>query len=1583
MVEVIRVDNEERLARHLKRMSAELTSARDRLHEAEQRRTEPIAVVGVGCRYPGGVSSPEQLWQVVAERRDAVSGLPVNRGWDLTGFYDPTSETPGSSSTRSGGFLHEADQFDAEFFDISPREAAALDPQQRLLLETSWEALERAGIDPRSLRGSQVGVFVGSNIQDYAHVLDAAGQAAHGYVVTGTNGSMVSGRISYTLGLQGPSETIDTACSSSLVALHQAVRALRDRECVAALAGGATVLSTPRAFAEFTRQRALAPDGRCKAFGQGADGFGLAEGAGVLVLERLSDAQRHGHPVLAVIRGSAVNQDGASNGITAPNGPSQERVIRDALSAAGVSAAEVDLVEAHGTGTRLGDPIEAAALFGVYGAVRDPGHPLYLGSVKSNLGHTQAASGIAGVIKVVEAMRHRVLPPTLHAEQPTSEVDWSSGTIQPLTDALPWQRGDHPRRAGVSSFGISGTNAHVLLEEAPEQPAEAEATERRVRLPVAPWLISARSAKALTAQAKRLADWVVQDPAALAHALATTRSQFEHRAVVLGDGLAALAAGAEHPAVITGLVDPDVQVAFMFSGQGSQRPGMGKQLHETFPVFAEAFDAVCAEFDPHLSQPLASVVFNEDPTSLDRTEFAQPALFAVETALYALVTSWGVRPRRLLGHSIGELTAAHVAGVFSLADACRLVAARGRLMQALPPGGAMAALRATEAEALALVADRTDQVGIAAVNGPRSVVLSGDSDTVAEIADRWRAQGRPVKRLNVSHAFHSPRMDAMLADFLAVASSVRYGQPTVPVVSNLTGRTATATELADPQYWVDHVRHAVRFRDGVRALADEGITTLVELGPDGVLTGMAADCLPNESIRCVATVRRDRDEPLAVLTALAQLHCDGVPVDWSQVLPAASAHVALPTYAFQRERHWLDADPDSGTSPRDRRLWALVSGGDTEALAAELRLPADASLDAVLPALDQWRRRPVQSTMDDWRYTVAWRPVSVPPDRQPTGTWLLITLREPVLSLDVEALAGVLAARGAKVVRTTVPAAADRAGVARSLAAGSAVDGVLCLLDLDSTLLVIQSLGDIRSTAPLWCLTQVESTPEQAMIWGLGRVFALEHPDRWGGLVDLPSTVDDDALELVASVLAGPEDQVAVRDNAVLARRVVPLTTVAEPMAPLTGTVLITGGTGGLGAHVARSVARQGDGVHLLLVSRRGPAAPGADELSAELSELGATVTIAACDVADRQALERLLAEIPADRPLTAVVHAAGVLDDGVLDGQTPDRFATVLAPKAGAAKHLHELTADRELRAFVLFSSLSGVVGNAGQGNYAAANAYLDALAEHRHRLGLPATAVAWGPWAEDGMGQWVDGDKLRHAGLRPMPSAAAVDALWSAVTVNAPVVLVADVRWDKFAAASGTGRTSPQLRELVTATTQQTATLVEDLLGAAPDVQRQALLTLVRDQVAATLGHADGGRIEPGQAFQHLGFDSLTAVELRNRLVTATGLDLPTTLVFDHPNPAVLAEFLRAGLLREAVAGPERALVEIDRLDLLLGDAELDGTGRALVAARLRELARSFPAPGEEPAGDSPTLRQASAAEVVEFINSQLGIVPQSEVR
>ncbi|MFI6151922.1 type I polyketide synthase [Kitasatospora sp. NPDC051170] len=1905
-------------------------------HDLADAAQEPIAIVGMSCRFPGGIGNPDELWDLVDRGVDALTPFPRDRGWDVDALYDPESTRPGTTYTREGGFLHDAAEFDPGFFGISPREALAMDPQQRLLLEASWEAIEHAGIDPLTLRGSRTGVFVGGRALDYGpRVHEEVPEHLAGYLLTGGSPAVISGRVSYVLGLEGPALTVDTACSSSLVALHLAGRALRDGECSTALVSGVAVMATPGAFVEFSRQRGMAPDGRCKAFSADADGTGWGEGVAVLVLERLGDARRLGHEVLAVVRGSAVNQDGASNGLSAPSGLAQQRVIREALRDAALTVADVDVVEAHGTGTRLGDPIEAEALLATYGQRGADRHPLLLGSIKSNIGHTQASAGLGGIIKMVMAIRHATVPRTLHVTEPTPHVAWDSGAVRLVTEPTPWPETGRPRRAAVSSFGVSGTNVHVIIEQPPAQAeaaapsetpseteplAEAETqagadapspADRPAAAPLVPWPLSADRPESLRAQARRLYGSTAarhSTPTDVGHSLATTRPALEQRAVVLGadgdellEGLAALAEGRPSPHVVLGSVRPEAKTAFLFTGQGAQRPGMGRDLHRRFPAFAAAWDEVTAHLDPLLGRPLAEVAFADAGTPeaelLNRTNWTQAALFAFELALFRLLEGFGVRPDVLIGHSIGELSAATAAGVLSLPDAASLVAARGRLMEALPAGGAMVAVQASEAEMLPVLAGQREHVAIAALNGPRTTVIAGTESAVLAIAAHWTELGRKTHRLKVSHAFHSPLMEPMLAEFRSVAERVTYHPPRIPVVSNVTGGPAGPDELRSADYWTRHVRLPVRFADGIRTVLGQQVDRFVEIGPDAVLSALVGQCLPEEQdadrYTVVPALRRDRAEEQGLLTALSTLHVQGGRVDWAAVLADhRPRRVALPTYAFQRQRFWLEdrarsADlATAGLTPVDhplvsagvpladgraevftsvlsltRQPWladhtvqgtavvpgtavvelvagaghrlgcervaeltvntplvvpdgagiaiqlvveparegaraftlysrpaaaqadnpqagppwsahaeglleprsaqtgtAARPGGDArrpegaaeidldelldglaetgfgygpaflglraawrsgDDLFVEASLPEVARQDAasytVHPALldallrpvalgalaetgpDGTRRRyglPYSWSGVSWRtggadtlrarfrpagadavsvevtdgsgapvgsidaltlrparlgdlvtappvveramFRLDWTPVPASAVAPQPGRWALLDptaavaadpsdspgrsdLSDPSDSpgrsdlSDLSAPSAPEPFDGLRALRAAMDAGRPAPPVvllplaphpAAATAPAEAVrEQLACVLAvlhdwaaedrLTASRLVVLTTGGVATTD-----AEVPD-PAQAAVWGLVRSAQAEYPGRIL-LLDLAPTgpaptaatgpAPITATGPVMAALAGEEPQSAERDGRLLAPRLAPAARTAFGEARLDpdGTTLITGGTGAIGAALARHLVRHHGVRHLVLTGRRGPAAEGAEQLRAELRELGAEVTLAACDVAERDQLAALLATIAPEHPLRSVVHAAGVVADGTVASLDAGRFDTVLRAKADGAWHLHELTRGLDLSAFVLFSSAAGVLGSPGQGNYAAANATVDALAAHRRAAELPGVSLAWGWWDQrNGMAGRLgeaETQRMAKAGLLPLTEAEGLALFDAALGATASDAVLVPMRIDRAAlrGQANAGLLPAVLRGLAPAP-QATAApeQAEDAVGLR---DRWATLSgkeldaelsrLVATTVASVLGHSDAEAVDTTRGFLDLGFDSLSAMDLRGRLGRTTGLRLPATLIFDHPTPAAVTDLMREQLAADLGRhGANRLRQELDTLaDLLAGHAPT-GEERQHTAARLRALLREVEGAVEAETSDD-DVSSASAQELFDLLDAEL---------
>lgn len=1514
---------------------------------------EPIAIVSMACRLPGA-DQPEEFWRLLSAGAHGISAFPERwRGLDL---YDPDPDAVGKSYACEGGFLRDVELFDAAFFGISPREARSLDPQQRLVLETGWELFERAGIRPSELAGSATGVFLGSVGSDYAAAGESGLASLDGHTGMGTLSSVISGRLAYVLGLQGPAITVDTACSSSLVALHLACMSLRRGESDLAVAGGVTVMNTPAIFVEFSRLRGTSASARCRSFSADADGAIWAEGCGMVLLKRLSDAKRDGDTVLGLVRGSAVNQDGHSQGLSAPNGPAQQRVIRDALAASGLSPSDIDAIEAHGTGTRLGDPIEAGALAAVFGQERD--RPLYLGSSKSNIGHAQAAAGVAGVIKLVLSLQHESLASTLYAERPSTDVPWSERGLTLLQQAVPWPRHGRARRAGVSSFGISGTNAHAIIEEAPAAPAMTDASAE----PMAscyPLLVSARSPAALRAQAARWAEWLRLQPdvrlADLAWTAAWHRTHFEHRAAFVVSSLdearnalstlAASAPGGESRVeglLLSTSAEPP-KLAFLFSGQGSQYAGMGSALYQTQPRFREAMDELFAAVDAHLDRPLRDLMFaapgTPEASALDQTSYTQPALFVLEVALYRLWQSVGVEPTFVAGHSIGELSAAHVAGVLDVKDAVRLVCARAAAMQACPAGGRMSSIEASEREVEAAIAQLGSVADIAGVNGEQQIVVSGDVAEVERLSAHFEALGRRTRPLQVSHAFHSRHMDAMVEGFERVVATCSFSPPRIGLVSLRTGKLATADALAQPAYWARQVREAVRFADGMRTLSELDVRAHVECGPDATLITLAALAVPGrERAVGVASLRKKQADPLSFTRALAELHGAGVGIDWSSALGKAR-RLALPTYAFQRGRHWHERPPQAAVklaSDGAGALWKALEDADQTELSRLLGLPAQLAepAKALLPYLHAWRSRSLnQLEAAQLLFRVDWRAPQggVPVEEALSGAWhVVVPHGEP----NCRAWLGdALRAAGAQPEMIGADALLDPScDPARVLGASR---GLLLLSPLDvrpdgehaglsmgllQTLALLQALARAELSVPIWLITRgaVATLPNEAPDpllatgWGLGRVALLEPMRAPIRIIDLPRKLDDSAAHLLCRCLAAPaEPQVAVRGRGVLVPRLCRVQPGQTEEWRARGSALVTGGTGALGRHLARWLARRGC-ERLILASRRGVEAAGARDLERELGELGARVEFVSCDVSDRGQLQRLVSDIRREGPpLASIFHTAGVLDDAALAALAPVRMAAVIAPKLDAALHLHELTLGLPLDAFVLFSSLASVLGSPGQGNYASANAGLDALAASRRAQGLPALSVAWGAWSDGGMVGPELAEAMSRRGLSCMPPERALEAMALALQSDVASMCVASFDWPRLgrsAAATGHGtwfEAIDEMREAMAgAPPAKEATLDVESLAAMPVEARRALLLSRLQEMAS--GILQLTSVEPDRHLVELGLDSLLTMELVARVRQQVGVTLYPREVIQHPTLADLSEYLTQQVSKAAHSAP-----------------------------------------------------------------------------
>lgn len=1484
-----------------------------------QAGANDIALVGISCRFPQGINDKDSFWQFLLNSGDIITKVPQDR-------WDP-SITDGVKGASYGGFLTDVSEFDAAFFGISPREAVNMDPQQRLLLEISWQAFEDAGIVPQTLKGSNTGVFIGH----FGHDYESLQIKAYGYddlqanFSTATSASVQAGRLSYFYDFHGPAVSLNTACSSTLVAIHMASQSLLQKECDVALAGGANLILTPELSLVFGRANMLSAVGKCKTFAASADGYVRSEGCAMVVLKRVQDAINAGDTILAIIKGSAINQDGASNGLTAPNGVAQEMVIQAALARANIAPHEITYIETHGTGTSLGDPIEVEALVNVFAEDNNRrSSPLLFGAVKTRLGHTEAVAGLAGFIKAALILKNRIIPPMPLISQINPLVGQQLQRISATINETAMTIGaEQPlARAGISAFGYSGTNAHLILEEAPHRLLPKIMARSSTTLP---FLISAKTASALQQQAAKLQALLRESPdinlTDLAGSLATARSHFNIRASILTDrrhslldGLTSLAQGETRDDVHISEIQQTGKLALLFTGQGSQYAGMGYTCYSLFPVFREIFDAICTELDGlmvDLQQPaLRDIIFAESGGNraklLNQTVSTQTALFALEVALFRLVESWGVKPDLLCGHSIGEVAAAHIAGVLSLQDACLLVSARARLMQAQRTDGAMVSLQASEAEVQPYLVGKENEVSIAALNGPRATVIAGDEALVIAIANQFADKGHRATRLIVSHAFHSPHMDGMLDEFQRILSGLTFHEPGIPIISNLSGKLAEPGQLCSPNYWVHHVRSAVRFSDGIRSAEVFGATTFLEIGPQGILTSMAKASLLEDNKKpavLIASLNCHDNDGTRLMAMLATLHLQGHTPDWAAVFtPLSAKRITLPAYAFQRLPYWVNVDNPDGASSVSQAANAL-------------------------------------------RYSLEWKALTQPRATNLSGNWLLITPDEDGLRPLINDLSQALSNQGATVtlqywsnIQPDISVLTETLnGLARNPQQQVNVLSLLAFAeqpyasnhDLPAgfalNMQLLQFINQFESSVSCWLITRsaIAATfadplnhPLQALNWGMARAVALEYPDLSGGIIDFPEQATSATVSQLLSVLSEPgmENQWALRDGKILVPRLrhavaSPKTVPWKPVS----SVLITGGTGAIAEHLTRWLCHLG-AQHIILASRRLPD-PAQQKSFYEHAGPGTRITFEQCDVADRQSVAALLSrqEKNGDR-VSSVFHAAGILDDRPLNALSLEQLSATLAGKVQGARNLSELLNDKPLDAFVLFSSIASIWGSAQQVGYAAANAYLDALAFQRHSQGLAGTSISWGMWQGKGMAtEKLMQERVQRYGIRQIPPAKAIAMLQESLDRNLCHTVIADVDWPGFSLFYSLARSRPLLTELPeliqqeeeaapqnSQTSKNTSSALLAELSLLDEKQRSAhILSVVIKSTAAVLGFETSTALEPDSGFFNLGLDSIMAVELREKLQKISGVNLPVTLVFDYPTPRASATFLAEKVL------------------------------------------------------------------------------------
>jgi acyl transferase domain-containing protein len=1471
--------------------------------QSEARRTA-VAIVGIGCRFPGGANDAPALWRLLAEGRDAIREIPADR-IDLSRYFDPKPATPGRIMSRWGGFVDQIEGFDAQFFGISPREAERLDPQHRLLLETAWEALEDAGQDPVRLRGSATGVFVGQWVSDFEHRLFADHDAIDFQMAMGSGRYASSGRVSYCLGLQGPSVTLDTACSSSLVSVLLAARSIRDGESTLALAGGVNLILQPHITLAYSQSRMMAADGHCKFGDARGDGYVRSEGAALVVLKSLDRAIEDGDRIYAVVRGGAINNDGASSGsMGRPSRIGQEELLRRAYHDAGIDPARVGYVEAHGTGTRAGDPVEMSALAKVLGEGRPAQRRGFVGSIKTNIGHTEGAAGIAGLVKAALCLHHEAIPPSLHFEQPNTAIDWDNHPLRIARQLEPWQRGDQPRIAGVMSFGIAGTNAHVVLEEAPPVGERASAATGEDDPGHALLVLSGRTPEALRDLARRYADWFESDAPPPLHGAcwnaATRRAALEHRASFVASSIEGMAAELRRlcegsvPTGDTELAAPR-KVAFVVPGQGAQSLGMARELCASRLVFREALERCDAAARPFLGGSLLEQLHFEPGSPgyrLDQIDVIQPVLVALSIAYAALLRSIGIEPQAAVGHSMGEVGAACIAGALSLDDAMRVICRRSALMRQTSGQGAMALVELAVEEANARVRGREHELSVAVCNSPRSCVISGHPRAVADVMADLERDGVFCRLVKVDVASHSPQMDGVAAGLVSELADVRPAQASVSLYSTVLAAPVGGAEL-DAVYWSRNVRQPVQFAQTVSRMIDDGVTVFLELGPHPVLLPSVEQTAQSKQAR-VATVacgRRGEPDDAVFLSAIGALWAAGAAPDWSKVMRPCRDRLDLPLYPWQRERHWAEA---ADMQPR--------AGGGRTAL------------------------RPDEESLR-WLHALRWRELDAPSPARNVGElqWLLVSQDHAT----AEAWSAGLRAVGVRAAATSLDALA--ADVSRCARAGAEVRVIAVATDDDDDVpflpaRLVQALASApQAKARVWYVTQgAQSTDAsrparvsiaQAALWGAARVVAEEHVESWGGLIDLDPALGtaENACALAGRLLAGDgEDQVALRGSRWFALRLVAeRPEAASPIAwRADATYLITGGLGEVGLHIARTMAGCGARRIVLMGRTALPprsqwAATPADSVAGRriagvraLEALGVAVHVANVDVADESQLRAYLDNHAAEAwpPIRGVVHAAGSLRNELSQRMDRDTFDAVVSPKLQGARLLDRLLPDLDF--FVMFSSTGAFLAQPGQANYAAANAALDALATDRRARGLAAISIAWGVWRDTGLINNEAGARnvaeMARQGIQAFsPEQGARLFVWLA-SRPATNAIVLPIDWAAYRRARQ-GRPSPLMREMpdAGAACGEGGALHAQLAQASAAGRRQIVEGIVRDTVGRVLKIA-ASKLDARKALGSLGLNSLLAMELRNRLEAALQRPLSATLAWNHPTVEALVAHL-----------------------------------------------------------------------------------------